>query len=108
HPLLGDLVEQPASAAEPRLGHVAHGGAVPVGASGRDPRLHPDLRRRGARANARAAGPDPGRGAAAQEGAGSVRESLDPWPFVIAAYALVVGATVLLVAWSWIAMRRAE
>jgi hypothetical protein len=37
-----------------------------------------------------------------------VRESLDPWPFVIAAYALVVGATVLLVAWSWIAMRRAE
>jgi hypothetical protein len=37
-----------------------------------------------------------------------MREALDPWPFVIAAYALGVGATLALVAWSWIAMRRAE
>jgi hypothetical protein len=37
-----------------------------------------------------------------------VRETLDPWPFVIAAYALGVGATLALVAWSWLAMRRAE
>jgi hypothetical protein len=37
-----------------------------------------------------------------------VREALDPWPFVIAAYALGVGATLALVAWSWWAMRRAE
>jgi hypothetical protein len=37
-----------------------------------------------------------------------VREALDPWPFVIAAYALGVGATLVLVAWSWLAMRRAE
>jgi hypothetical protein len=37
-----------------------------------------------------------------------VREALDPWPFVIAAYALGVGATLALVAWSWLAMRRAE
>ena len=37
-----------------------------------------------------------------------MREGLDPWPFVIAAYALAVGATLALVAWSWLAMRRAE
>jgi hypothetical protein len=37
-----------------------------------------------------------------------MREGLDPWPFVIAAYALAVGATFVLVAWSWLAMRRAE
>ena len=37
-----------------------------------------------------------------------MREALDPWPFVIAAYALGGGATLALVAWSWIAMRRAE
>ena len=37
-----------------------------------------------------------------------MREGLDPWPFVIAAYALGAGATLALVAWSWLAMRRAE
>jgi hypothetical protein len=37
-----------------------------------------------------------------------VREALDPWPFVIAAYALGVGATLVLAGWSWLAMRRAE
>ena len=37
-----------------------------------------------------------------------MREALDPWPFVIAAYALGIGATLWLTAWSWIAMRRAE
>lgn len=37
-----------------------------------------------------------------------MREALDPWPFVAAAYALGVGATLALVAWSWWAMRRAE
>ena len=37
-----------------------------------------------------------------------MREALDPWPFVIAAYALSVGATLALVTWSWLAMRRAE
>jgi hypothetical protein len=37
-----------------------------------------------------------------------MREVLDPWPFVIAAYALGVGGTLALVAWSWLAMRRAE
>ena len=30
------------------------------------------------------------------------------WPFVIAAYAVGVGAVALLIAWSWWAMRRAE
>ena len=37
-----------------------------------------------------------------------MREGLDPWPFVIAAYVLGVGGTLALVAWSWWAMRRAE
>lgn len=37
-----------------------------------------------------------------------MREMLDPWPFVHAAYALGVIGTLVLVGWSWIAMRRAE
>jgi len=37
-----------------------------------------------------------------------MREVLDPWSFVFAAYAIGVGGTVLLIAWSWLAMRRAE
>jgi hypothetical protein len=35
-------------------------------------------------------------------------EGLDHWPFVIAAYALTIGATAALVVTSWLAMRRAE
>ena len=37
-----------------------------------------------------------------------MRESLDHWPFILAAYALGIGATLVLVGWSWLAMRRAE
>ena len=37
-----------------------------------------------------------------------MRESLDPWPFVLAAYALGIASTLVLVGWSWLAMRRAE
>ena len=37
-----------------------------------------------------------------------MREALDQWNFVIAAYAIGVTATLVTVAWSWIAMRRAE
>ena len=37
-----------------------------------------------------------------------MHEALDPWPFVIATYALGIGTTLALVAWSWLAMRRAE
>ena len=33
---------------------------------------------------------------------------MNPWPFVIAAYAAAVAGTVGLVLWSWFAMRRAE
>ena len=36
------------------------------------------------------------------------REILDQWQFVWAAYALGIGGTLATVAWSWIAMRRAE
>lgn len=35
-------------------------------------------------------------------------EGLNHWPFVIASYAIGVGATLGLVIWSWLAMRRAE
>ena len=33
---------------------------------------------------------------------------MNPWPFVIGAYALSVIGTVSLTAWSWAAMRHAE
>lgn len=37
-----------------------------------------------------------------------MREALDQWDFVIAAYAVGVLGTIALVAWSYFAMRRAE
>ncbi|WP_170002934.1 hypothetical protein [Pseudopontixanthobacter vadosimaris] len=37
-----------------------------------------------------------------------MREGLDQWGFVLAAYAIGILATLLLVAQSWLAMRRAE
>jgi hypothetical protein len=37
-----------------------------------------------------------------------MREALDPWPFVIAAYLVGVLGTLALVGWAWLAMRRAE
>ncbi|MCA1661783.1 MAG: hypothetical protein LC648_06335 [Novosphingobium sp.] len=35
-------------------------------------------------------------------------EGLEHWPFVIAAYAIGVGGTLTMVAWTWADMRRAE
>ena len=37
-----------------------------------------------------------------------MREALDPWTFVYAAYAIGVGGTVLMIAWSLVSMRQAE
>ena len=37
-----------------------------------------------------------------------MRETLDPWLFVNAAYALAISGTLALVAWSWWTMRAAE
>jgi len=37
-----------------------------------------------------------------------MREGLDQWAFVVAAYLVAIGGTLALVAWSWLAMRRAE
>jgi hypothetical protein len=37
-----------------------------------------------------------------------MRETLDPWTFVYAAYAIGVGGTTLMIAWSLVTMRRAE
>lgn len=37
-----------------------------------------------------------------------MRDTLDPWFFVWVSYALGVGGTGLMIAWSWIAMRAAE
>lgn len=37
-----------------------------------------------------------------------MREALDHWTFVYAAYALGVGGTLALTLWAWLAMRRAE
>jgi hypothetical protein len=37
-----------------------------------------------------------------------MRETLDPWIFIYAAYAVGVGGTALVIAWSLISMRAAE
>ena len=37
-----------------------------------------------------------------------MREALDQWNFVIAAYAVGVIGTLAMVAWSWLTMKRAE
>ena len=37
-----------------------------------------------------------------------MREALDQWNFVLAAYAVTVAGTLALVGWSWLAMRLAE
>jgi hypothetical protein len=37
-----------------------------------------------------------------------MRETLDPWMFVYAAYAIGVGGTGLMIAWSLLSMRNAE
>ena len=37
-----------------------------------------------------------------------MREALDEWAFVIAAYVIGIAGTLLMTGWSWIAMRRAE
>ncbi len=37
-----------------------------------------------------------------------MREALDPWIFVYAAYAVGVGGTALVIVWSLISMRAAE
>ena len=37
-----------------------------------------------------------------------MKEALDQWDFVLAAYALGVGGTLATVVWSWLAMKRAE
>ena len=37
-----------------------------------------------------------------------MREVLDEWSFVTAAYIVGVAGTLVLVGWSWLAMRRAE
>ena len=37
-----------------------------------------------------------------------MREALDHWTFVLAAYAVTIAATLALVAWSWLEMRMAE
>ncbi len=72
-------------------------------------RLLAAVRRGGARADARSARHRAGRGAAQAQGAGGLmREALDQWNFVIAAYAVTVIGTLLLVGWSWLAMRAAE
>lgn len=37
-----------------------------------------------------------------------MREALDQWDFVLAAYALGIGGTLATLGWSWLAMTRAE
>lgn len=37
-----------------------------------------------------------------------MREALDQWSFVVAAYALGIVGTAVMIGWAWLAMRRAE
>jgi hypothetical protein len=37
-----------------------------------------------------------------------MREVLDQWDFVLAAYALGIGGTLVTLVWSWLEMTRAE
>lgn len=37
-----------------------------------------------------------------------MREALDQWEFVIAAYAVGLVGTLAMLVWSWLVMRRAE
>jgi hypothetical protein len=37
-----------------------------------------------------------------------MREALDQWHFVLAAYAVAVGGTLVLTAWAWLSMKVAE
>ncbi len=37
-----------------------------------------------------------------------MREALNQWNFVVAAFAVGIAGTILMIGWSWIAMRRAE
>ncbi len=33
---------------------------------------------------------------------------MNPWPFILAAYGLTIGAIVALIVFAWVALRRAE
>ena len=37
-----------------------------------------------------------------------MREALDQWNYVLAAYVISIAGTALVIGWSWLAMRRAE
>ena len=37
-----------------------------------------------------------------------MREAMDPWTFVVASYAIGIGATGIMVAWALLTMKRAE
>ena len=37
-----------------------------------------------------------------------MREALDQWDFVLAAYAVGIGGTLAMVGWAWTTMTRAE
>jgi len=37
-----------------------------------------------------------------------MREALDQWTFVVAAYAVTIVATLALVGWSWLSLKAAE
>ena len=71
-----------------------------------------DFRRHRAGADADDPGRCPGRSPAAPQGrCGSdrlMREALNQWDFVLAAYAVGITGTALVTGWSWLVMRRAE
>ena len=89
HPLFGDLVEHapPGPEHQLRARHLDDRRLDAVAAAGLGARLLPAVRRDRADADARRARPQQGRGAAEADGR---LMTLDPWPFIVAAYALTV------------------
>jgi ABC-type transport system involved in cytochrome c biogenesis permease subunit len=107
HPLFGHLVEHASSGAEHLLHprHLDDPCLDALAAAGLGARLHLPVRRDRADADARRARPQQGRGAAQADGR---LMRIDPWPFIVAAYALTIMATLAVTLWSWRAMRKAE
>ena len=105
YPLFGDLVEHapPGTEHQLRPRQLDDRRLDALAFAGLRVRLQPAVRRDRADADACRARRDQGRGTAEADG-----RVMNPWPFVIAAYALTVAGVAGLTWWSYRAMRRAE
>ena len=87
HPLFGAVVAHAPPGLQHRRDRIEHRQLDPVAAAADDGRLHLPVRRGDPDADARRACRGEGRSADAED------EPMNPWPFVIAAYAVAIAAT---------------